>query len=73
MIVMSDLNIPTPESIVRQFTLEQMQELFQEIGHAVSADEMKLLKQMVEETNDVELAFRNFLATRSFSSDLTNC
>lgn len=61
---MEDHEIPHPEVVVSQFTEEEMQELFSEIGYSVGLDEMSELKKAVAVKKSVEEAFRDFLATK---------
>ena len=56
-----DHNQLTPESLVERLTLEQLVELFNEIGHQVNCDEMKGLKSRVVEVGCVETAFQEFI------------
>ena len=56
-----DHNQLTPESLVERLTLEQLVELFSEIGHQVNCDEMKRLKSRVVEVGCVETAFQEFI------------
>ena len=56
-----DHRLLTPESLVQRLTLEQLVELFAEIGHQVNCDEMKDLKSRVIEMGCVESAFQEFI------------
>ncbi|MCH1494922.1 MAG: hypothetical protein L7U72_06810 [Rubripirellula sp.] len=56
-----DHKLLTPESLVQRLTLEQLADLFGEIGHQVNCDEMKELKSRVIEMDCVESAFQEFI------------
>ena len=50
--------------ILQKFSIEEMIELFREMGYAVTEEEMERLQRRVTESERVEHVIEAFLATR---------
>ena len=55
---------PTPEDVLQKFSIEEMIELFLEMGYTVTAKEMERLQRRVTESECVEHVIQAFLETR---------
>ncbi len=55
---------PTPEDVLQKFSIEEMIELFREMGYAVTEEEMERLQRRVTESERVEHVIQAFLETR---------
>ena len=54
----------TPEDVLQKFSIEEMIELFREMGYAVTEEEMERLQRRVTESERVEHVIQAFLETR---------
>ena len=59
--------LPTPESLVRQFSAEQVIGLFEEMGYSINAEDAESILRSVLTHGSVELAFQHWIQARGHS------
>lgn len=59
--------LPTPETLVSQFSAEQVIDLFEEMGFSINAADAESVMRSVRTHGSVEIAFQHWIQARGHS------